>query len=76
MSGPVTGTDRDGEHALVVLHGSVGLHEQLRSREEISTAYESWQEQDDRIGRVRSALPRIPAPPPYWTASGPAGARP
>jgi quercetin 2,3-dioxygenase len=37
-----------------------------RSRDEITTAYESWQQQDDRFGRVRSALPRIPAPPPYW----------
>jgi quercetin 2,3-dioxygenase len=104
------------EYALVVLRGSVGLHDQLvepgrlaylgegrdelvldaaeptrvvllggeplneqivmwwnfvgRSREEITRAYESWQEQDDRFGRVRSALPRIPAPPPFWTGQG------
>jgi redox-sensitive bicupin YhaK (pirin superfamily) len=41
-----------------------------RSRDEISTAYDAWQQQDDRFGRVRSALPRIPAPPPYWSGSG------
>ena len=41
-----------------------------RSREEISNAYRSWRQQDDRFGRVRSALPRIPAPPPYWLGSG------
>jgi redox-sensitive bicupin YhaK (pirin superfamily) len=37
-----------------------------RSRDEIDSAYQSWQRQDDRFGRVASALPRIPAPPPYW----------
>jgi quercetin 2,3-dioxygenase len=106
----------DWEYALVVLRGTVGLHDQLvepgrlaylgegrdeivldaaeptrvvllggeplneqivmwwnfvgRSREEITRAYESWQEQDDRFGLVRSALPRIPAPPPFWTGQG------
>jgi quercetin 2,3-dioxygenase len=40
-----------------------------RSRDELSAAYASWQDQDDRFGRVASALPRIPAPPPYWRAS-------
>jgi redox-sensitive bicupin YhaK (pirin superfamily) len=37
-----------------------------RSRDEIDSAYQSWQAQDDRFGRVASALPRIPAPPPHW----------
>ena len=37
-----------------------------RSREEIETAYSSWQAQDDRFGRVTSALPLIPAKPPFW----------
>jgi redox-sensitive bicupin YhaK (pirin superfamily) len=37
-----------------------------RSREEINTAYASWQRQDDRFGRVRSTLPRIPVSAPYW----------
>jgi hypothetical protein len=37
-----------------------------RSRDEIDSAYQSWQAQDDRFGRVGSALPRIPAPPPHW----------
>ena len=38
-----------------------------RSREELGAAYDSWSAQDDRFGRVASALPRIPAPPPYWS---------
>jgi quercetin 2,3-dioxygenase len=37
-----------------------------RSREEIDAAYTSWQQQDDRFGRLDSPLPRIPAPPPWW----------
>ena len=37
-----------------------------RSREEIDAAYESWQRQDDRFGRLDSPLPRIPAQPPHW----------
>lgn len=37
-----------------------------RSRPEIEQAYRSWAEQDDRFGRVSSALPRIPAAPPWW----------
>jgi redox-sensitive bicupin YhaK (pirin superfamily) len=63
----------------VVLLGGEPLEDRLvmwwnfvgRDREEISTAYASWQEQDDRFGRVRSALPRIPAPPPYWQQTRP-----
>ena len=37
-----------------------------RTREEIDAAYDSWQAQDDRFGRVRSALPLIPAKAPFW----------
>jgi hypothetical protein len=37
-----------------------------RSRDEVSEAYRSWQQQDDRFRRVRSALPRVPAPPRFW----------
>jgi redox-sensitive bicupin YhaK (pirin superfamily) len=63
------------EPSRVVLLGGEPLQEQLvmwwnfvgRSREEVTAAYDSWQQQDDRFGRVRSALPRIPAPPPYWS---------
>jgi redox-sensitive bicupin YhaK (pirin superfamily) len=40
-----------------------------RTREELSAAYAAWQDQDDRFGRVRSALPRIPAPPPFWQSA-------
>ncbi len=53
------------EPARVMLLGGEPLDEQItmwwnfvgRSREEITTAYQSWQQQDDRFGRVRSALP-------------------
>ena len=63
------------EPTRAVLLGGEPLEEQIvmwwnfvgRSREEISAAYDAWQAQDDRFGRVRSALPRIPAPPPYWS---------
>jgi redox-sensitive bicupin YhaK (pirin superfamily) len=62
------------EPTRAVLLGGQPLDEQIvmwwnfvgRTREEISTAYDSWQQQDNRFGRVRSALPRIPAPPPFW----------
>jgi quercetin 2,3-dioxygenase len=37
-----------------------------RTREEIDAAYDSWQAQDDRFGRVRSTLPLIPARTPFW----------
>jgi redox-sensitive bicupin YhaK (pirin superfamily) len=37
-----------------------------RSRDELAAAYASWEAADDRFGRVASALPRIPAPAPYW----------
>lgn len=62
------------EASRVILLGGEPLQEQLvmwwnfvgSSREEVTAAYDSWQQQDDRFGRVQSALPRIPAPPPYW----------
>jgi quercetin 2,3-dioxygenase len=62
------------EPARVLLLGGEPLAEPVlmwwnfvgRSREELGAAYRSWQAQDDRFGRVASALPRIPAPPPYW----------
>jgi redox-sensitive bicupin YhaK (pirin superfamily) len=37
-----------------------------RTREEIDAAYRDWQGENDRFGRVRSALPRIPAKAPWW----------
>jgi hypothetical protein len=37
-----------------------------RTRDDLAAAYESWRAGDDRFGRVASALPRIPAPEPYW----------
>ncbi|MDQ1014277.1 pirin family protein [Streptomyces afghaniensis] len=41
-----------------------------RARPEIDAAHASWTSQDDRFGRVRSALPLIPAKAPYWPQSG------
>jgi redox-sensitive bicupin YhaK (pirin superfamily) len=38
-----------------------------RDRDDLAAAYASWHAGDDRFGRVASALPRIPAPEPYWT---------
>ena len=69
------------EPTRAVLLGGEPLAEQLvmwwnfvgRSREEITAAYDSWQQQDDRFGRVRSSLPRIPAPPPHWVGPARAG---
>jgi redox-sensitive bicupin YhaK (pirin superfamily) len=40
-----------------------------RSREELSAAYASWQALDDRFGRLRSPLARIPAPVPFWESA-------
>ncbi|HEU5033318.1 MAG TPA: pirin family protein [Mycobacteriales bacterium] len=37
-----------------------------RDRDELLAAYRSWRDQDDRFGHLRSPLPRIPAPAPYW----------
>ena len=68
------------EPSRAVLLGGEPLEEDLvmwwnfvgRSRDEILQAYDAWQQQSDRFGRVASALPRIPAPPPAWAR----GARP
>ena len=37
-----------------------------RSRDELDRAYQAWASDDPRFGRLRSPLPRIPAPPPFW----------
>ena len=37
-----------------------------RRRDELDAAYRHWQVGDPRFGRLRSPLPRIPAPPPFW----------
>jgi redox-sensitive bicupin YhaK (pirin superfamily) len=37
-----------------------------RSRDEMDSAYASWDTQDGRFGRVASTLPLIPAKPPFW----------
>jgi len=37
-----------------------------RTREEITTAYQQWQDADERFGALASPLPRIPAPSPPW----------
>jgi quercetin 2,3-dioxygenase len=37
-----------------------------RTREELDGAYRQWEAGDPRFGRLRSPLPRIPAPPPFW----------
>jgi quercetin 2,3-dioxygenase len=37
-----------------------------RSRDELDHAYRQWEAGDPRFGRLRSPLPRIPAPPPFW----------
>jgi redox-sensitive bicupin YhaK (pirin superfamily) len=66
-----------GPNTRAVLLGGVPFAEQIvmwwnfvaRSRDDLSAAYAAWQAQDDRFGRVHSPLPRIPAPPPYWTTS-------
>jgi quercetin 2,3-dioxygenase len=40
-----------------------------RTREEITAAYQQWQDADDRFGVVASGLARIPARPPAWLTS-------
>jgi hypothetical protein len=37
-----------------------------RTRDELDAAYRQWAADDPRFGRLRSPLPRIPAPPPFW----------
>lgn len=41
-----------------------------RTRAEIDAAHASWTAQNDRFGRVRSALPLIPAKAPFWQQTG------
>ncbi|MFI1954205.1 pirin family protein [Streptomyces xinghaiensis] len=41
-----------------------------RTRAEIDTAHLSWERQDDRFGRVESALPRILVAAPHWQRAG------
>jgi len=38
----------------------------VRTRDELDAAYQQWQVEDPRFGRLRSPLPRIPAPAPFW----------
>ena len=38
----------------------------VRGRDELDRAYRQWQAGDPRFGRLRSPLPRIPAPNPFW----------
>jgi len=37
-----------------------------RSPSALDSAYRQWEAGDPRFGRLRSPLPRIPAPPPFW----------
>ena len=64
------------ERARVLLLGGVPLGEELlmwwnfvgRTRAEIVQAARQWAlEEEDRFGRVRSSLDRVPAPEPPWT---------
>ena len=41
-----------------------------RTEQEIDAAYDSWTAQDDRFGRVRSSLPRMPVGVPPWRRTG------
>lgn len=62
------------EHSRVMLLGGVPFEEPLmmwwnfvaRSRQELDDAWRSWSEDDGRFVRVRSSLPTIPAPAPFW----------
>jgi redox-sensitive bicupin YhaK (pirin superfamily) len=38
----------------------------VRSRDELDRAYRQWQAGEERFGRLRSPLARIPAPKPFW----------
>jgi redox-sensitive bicupin YhaK (pirin superfamily) len=38
----------------------------VRSRDELDRAYRQWESGGPRFGRLRSPLPRIPAPKPFW----------
>jgi quercetin 2,3-dioxygenase len=60
--------------ARVILLGGAPFEEPIlmwwnfvgRSRAEIDEAFHSWQVDDDRFGRLNSALERIATEPPYW----------
>ena len=62
------------EDARVLLLGGEPLGEEVlmwwnfvgRTREEITRAATEWAQEQERFGRVRSALPRIPAPALPW----------
>jgi redox-sensitive bicupin YhaK (pirin superfamily) len=59
------------EGARLLLLGGEPFEEQIvmwwnfvgRSRDELAEAARQWEQADGRFGRVRSALPRVPAPP-------------
>jgi quercetin 2,3-dioxygenase len=38
----------------------------VRGRDELDRAWRQWEEGNPRFGRLRSPLPRIPAPKPFW----------
>jgi redox-sensitive bicupin YhaK (pirin superfamily) len=60
--------------ARVLLLGGVPFGEPIlmwwnfvaRTRDELDSAYRQWESGDPRFGRLRSPLPRIPAPKPFW----------
>jgi quercetin 2,3-dioxygenase len=65
---------RSGEPATAMLLGGEPFGEEIlmwwnfvaRTRDEMDAACASWEAGDDRFGRVRSPLERIPAPPRPW----------
>jgi redox-sensitive bicupin YhaK (pirin superfamily) len=38
----------------------------VRTRDELDAAYRQWETDDPRFGRLRSPLPRMDAPAPFW----------
>jgi quercetin 2,3-dioxygenase len=38
----------------------------VRTRDELDAAYQQWETDDPRFGRLRSPLPRMDAPAPFW----------
>lgn len=65
-------------HTRAVLIGGEPFDEQIlmwwnfvaRSRSEIDHAHADWANHHERFGSVRSTLPLIPAPAPYWQQAG------